>query len=342
MLNVYSRADQPPMTYEWTCSAGVFDQWDNSQYWVYWTAPQEPGTQNITCTVKDEQDDTEAFTFMIEVKERFIDDILEGEEVLSILKQKTAVIGGIWASTADGDIRYITSGTNEKTTWKGAFTSMDTGMSYLSSSYSLTLWGAGTAGTDIIVQTQGSSTKTLSCETCEDSDIINDLAIDVIDPDLLWVGSDSGLHYYTSSSKEWGDEPYQSGKTNDFFQGESFVYVATTNGIYEMNPYTEIATGDSCAVLEVVEDDDTVSVWHITGSDVCRDGQVMASQPGAVACSLDKDRNNTIWCGKYWWDDEDEEWKSPPGLEGIDITKSLASNEGLIYMLTSSGILLRW
>ncbi|HHO76664.1 MAG TPA: hypothetical protein ENN05_09580, partial [Deltaproteobacteria bacterium] len=120
MLNVYSRADQPPMTYEWTCSAGVFDQWDNSQYWVYWTAPQEPGTQNITCTVKDKQDDTEAFTFIIEVKERFIDDILEGDEVLSILKQKTAVIGGIWASTADGDIRYITSGTNEKTTWKGA------------------------------------------------------------------------------------------------------------------------------------------------------------------------------------------------------------------------------
>jgi len=102
--------------------------------------------------------------------------------VLSILRQKTSRIGGVWVSTEGGDIRYITSGTNELTTWEGAFATMHVGLNSDGSSY--TLWGAYPTGTDITMQTQ-SSEETLSCETCGVSDTINDLTIDVLDSDLF-------------------------------------------------------------------------------------------------------------------------------------------------------------
>ena len=216
LLSVYSLTDNPPMTYTWECSAGTFDEWEDSDYLVFWTAPEEPGDQSVTCTVKDEADDREIFNFTFDVQQRSIDDTLVDEPVLSILRQKTSRIGGVWVSTEGGDIRYITSGTNELTTWEGAFATMHVGLNSDGSSY--TLWGAYPTGTDITMQTQ-SSEETLSCETCGVSDTINDLTIDVLDSDLFWVGSDSGIHYYTLSSEEWGDEAYQSGKTYDFFQG---------------------------------------------------------------------------------------------------------------------------
>jgi len=345
ILNVYSLTDNPPMTYTWECSGGRFDEWDDSQYWVYWTAPEDTGNQTVTCTVKDAEDDMEIFPFTITVQERIIDDTLVDGQVLSIHKQKTSTIGGIWASTEDGDIRYITSGTNETTTWEGALGSMHVELD--SSASAFTLWGAEPEGIDIIMQTQGSNPTTLTCTTCEDSDTIYDLTIDVIDANLLWIGSDSGMHYYNSSTTTWGDyKPGEIGKTNDFFQGADFVYAATSTGIYELDPYAvdsdPVYTGDSCAVIEVVNDDETVTVWHITDSQVYRDGQLMDSQPDNVECSLDADRNNIVWCGKYWWDDIDEEWQSPPGFENIDIAESVVSFEGLVYLRTTSGTLLRW
>ncbi|MBN2297540.1 MAG: hypothetical protein JXM72_03045, partial [Deltaproteobacteria bacterium] len=140
LLRVYGITDNPPMTYRWECSAGVFDEWEDSDYLVFWTAPEETGTQSVTCTVTDDEDDMEVFTFTLAVQERIIDDTLLDEQVLSIHKQKTSRIGGIWASTEEGDIRYITSGTNEVTTWEGAFTSMHVELNADGSSY--TLWGA--------------------------------------------------------------------------------------------------------------------------------------------------------------------------------------------------------
>jgi len=340
LLQVYSIADKTPLTYSWICSGGEFDENtdEDMQYYRYWVAPEEAGEQTITCTVRDGNDDEETVTFSIEVNSRVIDDTLVDGNVLSILKQ-TGTIGGVWVSMENEDIRFISSTTNEETSYQGAFTSMLIELD--TSDFTYTLWGAQGQGTGISVQSSEEET-VLTCETCDTTDVINDLAIDVIDGNILWVGADSGMHWYDSAEDEWGE--YKPEKTNDFYEGINFVYAATSTGIYELDPYAAdsdpVYMGDSCAVIEVENDDETVNVWHITDSQVCLDGAPLASQPDSVTCSLDADWDNVIWCGKYFWDGDS--WQTPPGLEGEDIVTSVVSNEGLVYLLTSSGALLRW
>lgn len=346
LLQVYSLADNTPLTYSWVCSGGGFDTNEDTdtQYYRYWVAPDVTGQQTITCTVRDDDDDEEALTFTVQVNAREIDDTLVDGNVLSIFKQ-AGTIGGVWVSMESEDIRFISSTTNELSSYQGAFSSMHM---ELNASFSYTLWGAPPSGTDITVLSEGHAPATLVCETCDTADVIHDLTIDVNDGNILWVGADSGMHWYDSAADvdkgddEWGE--YKPEKTNDFFQGVDFVYAATSTGIYELDPYAEnsdpIYPDDSCAVIEVENDDETVSVWHITGSQVCKDGVLLASQPAGVACSLDADWDNTIWCGKSFWDGSS--WQVLTGLESMDIVESVVSNEGLVYFLTSSGTLLRW
>jgi len=345
LLQVFSIADKAPLTYSWESSGGQFDEnvEDDTQYYRYWVAPDEVGEQTITCTVRDDDDDEETTSFTVQVIAREIDDTLVDANVLSIVKQ-TGTIGGVWVSSENEEIRFISSTTNELTSFEGAFGSMHLA---LNSSFNYILWGASSQGREISQQSSDEEF-VLTCETCDTDDVIHDLTVDVIDGNILWVGADSGMHWYDSNPEEgeeqWGE--YKPEKTNDFFQGAGLVYAATSSGIYELDPYAEssdpIYTGDSCAVIEVENDDETVNVWHITDSQVCRDGTALPldSQPADVACSLDTDWNNTIWCGKYFWDGES--WQTVPGLEDEDIVKSVFSNEGLVYFLSSSGTLLRW
>ena len=340
LLQVYGLADKTPLTYSWVCSGGEFDdnEDEDTQYYRYWVAPDVAGEQTITCTVLDSDDDEDAVTFSIQVNPRVIDDTLVDGDVLSIVKQ-TGTIGGVWVSEDNEEIRFISSTTNELTSYEGAFTSMLIELD--TDSFTYGLWGAQSQGTEISLQSSGEET-VLTCETCDTTDVIHDLAIDVIDGNILWVGAESGMHWYNSSEDEWGE--YKPEKSNDFFQGLDFVYAATSTGIYELDPYADdsdpLYLGDSCAVIEVENDDETVSVWHITGSQVCRDGTPLTSQPADVVCSLDIDLDNNIWCGKYVWDGSS--WQVLTGLETMDIIKSVVSKEGLLYFLSNSGTLLRW
>lgn len=347
LLQVYSLADKPPLTYTWTCSGGEFDENDDedTQYYRYWVAPDVTGEQTVVCTVRDDDNNEESHTFTIQVTERVLEDDIVDGNVLSVCKQ-TSKVGGVWASTDDGKILFISSATNEETSWQGAFSAMDIELYsyYYYYTYSYTVWGASSQGIDITVipDDDDYDPSTLTCDLCDSSDVINDLAIDVSDTYVLWVGTDSGMYYYNYSSSSWAT--YKTEKTNDFYQGDSYTYAATEAGVYELDSsdtdIDPLYTGDSCAVVDVVNDDDTVSVWHITDSQVCKDGVPVSPQPPEVVCSLDTDFNNTIWCGKYFWDGSS--WQVPAGLESEDVVKSFASYEGLIYFLTSSGTLLRW
>jgi len=71
-----------------------------------------------------------------------------------------------------------------------------------------------------------------------------------------------------------------------------------------------------------------------------KDGVPLAAQPDDVACSIDVDPSGNIWCGKYWYDGS--AWHLVPGLDEVNIVRSIASNEGLIYLLSDSGVLYRW
>ncbi len=343
LLQVYSIADKYPMTHSWTASGGQFDEWDDTQYWAYWTAPDEEGEHTITCAVRDKDDDEESYTFTVVVSPRALEDSLVDGTVLSLLKQG-GTIGGVWASTDDENayIRYLSSTSNEDTSWQGAFSAMDVILDPYYFTY--TLFGAPHQGLDITVLAEGRDPATLTCETCDEADVINDLAIDVYDPDVMWVGTGSGLHWYDSSPLVGEDAwvTYKTERTSDLYQGVSYTYAATELGVYELDGEDDepLFPGDSCAVIEVENDDETVSVWHITGSQVCENGVALPVQPAAVACSLDADWNNTIWCGKYWWDGV--AWQTPQGLEDYDIVESVVSAEGLVYFLTASGRLLRW
>jgi hypothetical protein len=344
LLQVYSLTDNFPMTYTWQATGGEFDQWDENYYLVYWTAPEIEGEQTITCVVRDDDDEEDVHTFTVNVSPREIDDTLVSENVLSLEKQTFSYIGGVWVSTQSGDVRFISSSINESTSWDGAFSTMHVALDSTFLAY--TLWGAQSQGIDITILSEGYDPTILNCETCDESDVIHDLTIDVIDGSLLWVGTDSGMHWYDSSAEEGEDEwgTYKSEKTNAFYQGTDFVYAATSTGIYELDPFAQstdpIYTGDTCAVLEVENDDDTVTLWHITDAQVYEDGQLLADQPDNVVCSLDVDLNNNIWCGKYWWNGVS--WQSPSGLEDIEIAESVVSYEGLVYLVSTSGTLLRW
>jgi hypothetical protein len=201
-----------------------------------------------------------------------------------------------------------------------------------------TLWGVATWGQEIIVLT-ASSASTLVCSTCSNVDTIKALAIDVNDLTTLWVGTDSNLNYYNPASGTWNN--YLYARVSDLSEGPDYVYAATSTGVYKLN-YGEKAPiygGDTCAVL-AVSNGGATEVWSVVQGAIQRDGKQLSTQPPVVICSLDKDIIGNIWCGKYWWDGSG--WHEVPGLESVTIVKSVASLEGLIYLLSNSGVLYRW
>lgn len=165
------------------------------------------------------------------------------------------------------------------------------------------------------------------------------MAIDVNDLTTLWVGTDSGLNYYSPETETWNNYLYAA--VNDLSEGPDYVYAATSSGVYKLDYGVRepIYGGDTCAVL-AVSNGAATEVWSVVQGTIQIDGKQLSSQPPVVVCSLDQDVTGNIWCGKYWWDGS--LWHEVPGLESVTIVKSLASMEGLTYLLSDSGVLYRW
>jgi hypothetical protein len=351
LLQVWCLSDNSPMRYSWQAESGDLQAWDENQEFAYWIAPEAPTTSRITCTITDDEDNSAVHVFEIPVSERSIEPVLGEDTVASLEKQRVSLLGGAWVSTRDSAVRYVSSSRNEATTWTGTFGTMHIDMYNLS----YTLWGAPVEGNEISVQSS-SGESILVCEDCAADEAIHDLAIDVMDSYLLWIAAEEGLHWYNSTSDTHGT--YEEGaisETYALFSGQEFVYAATSSGIFTLDGEdddTPLYPGNSRAVLEIVGDDattpDTVeaddsrTVWHITDGIVYRNDQALVPQPpaGDASYSLDVDLDGSIWRGKYRWNGSS--WQSPAGLDDVEVVKSVASNEGLIYFQTASGALLRW
>ncbi|HPS93150.1 MAG TPA: hypothetical protein PK600_01635 [Deltaproteobacteria bacterium] len=343
LAQVYAISDNPPMTYAWSADGGRMEITDESSYAAFWVAPEETGTYTITCTISDKEDKQTSRSFTVNVRIRQLDGTLVSGNVLSLAKQTDSTLGGIWAAVEDSYIRYLSSRSNQDTTWQKNFSTFIARMDPYTFEY--TIWGVESPGKDIEVLTTGSES-TLECTTCTDSDVIRTMSLDVLDSNILWVGADSGLHYYNPTvnpDAPWGTYAYFTGRVNELFEGPDCVYAATDSGIYKLLAQDEpLYDGDTCAVsiIEQSVDPLTVTVWAVAGSVVEKDGVPLAAQPDDVACSIDVDPSGNIWCGKYWYDGS--AWHLVPGLDEVNIVRSIASNEGLIYLLSDSGVLYRW
>jgi len=341
------------MYYTWTWQAEAEEQ--NGQIiteeatdnFAYWITPETPGTYNVNCTVSDEKDQSETHVFTIQVRARALEQVDVNSTVLTVEKQGESLLGGAWISTQSEEILYITSKSNQSTSWEGSFETMYVGYSDLT----YTLWGSSSANTVITIQSSG-AISTLPCTTCVS---INDI---LYTSDILFIGADSGMHRYDPSSLEWSI--IKPEKTNAIMLGEYDIYFATTQGVYSFDPLyapspgmIPVHTGETWAILEVLGDDKTtqdvessnsLTLWHVTEDKVCRNGSELVSQPPVVARALDVDIDGNIWCGKYRWDGSD--WWTPPDpdnkLADAVIERVVASTEGRIYFLTASGALFRW
>jgi hypothetical protein len=336
---VNSLTDNPPMTYQWTTTGGTLDVPEAAPYSTFWTAPETPGSYAITCTVTDKEKKHTAHTFTIQVRAKILESNLvsEGLDVITLTKETEYKTGGIWTSVRDNKLRFITTKVNEESVWgKNFFTMLNrTDPTTLV----FTIWGVDAIGNKIIELT-ASSENTLTCTTCMNDGIIKTLAIDVNVLSTLWVGTDSGLHYYDSTASEpWKN--YFNGQVNDLSEGPDYVYAATSTGVYKLdyvNKYP-IYSGDTCAVL-AVSNGSATEIWSVVQGSLQKDGKQFSPQPPEIICSLDKDITGNIWCGKYWWDGS--LWHEVPGLESVTIVKVVASMEGLTYLLSDSGVLYRW
>lgn len=334
---VYSITDSPPLSYEWSATGGTIEEVEDVSYTAYWTAPEVPGTYAITCTVSDDEKNRSSHTFTVEVNARELERDLvgEGSEVITLTKQSDSEIGGIWASVRDDYLRFISSQSNEESVWSENFYFMLARTDSYTGLY--TIWGVVSEGRDLI-QLTSSAEATLTCESCLGTDTIHTLAKDVLDDTILWVGADSNLCYYDQTNDFWDN--YLFTKTYDLSEGPDYVYAATNYGIYKLDGTLEpIYSGDTRAVL-AVENGSATDVWSVTEGKIGKNGQHFALQPPTVAVSLDQDIAGNIWCGKYWWDGS--QWNLVPGLESVTIVTSVASTEGLIYLLSDSGVLYRW
>ncbi|MGC9324243.1 MAG: hypothetical protein ACP5G0_05775 [Desulfomonilia bacterium] len=337
LVQVYGLTDNYPISYSWSASGGDLEEWDETQYFAYWITPAEAGSYTVTCTIRDDDDNEDTVTFTVPVSEReLVDDLLEPDaEVITLTKQKDSRIGGIWASIRGSNVRFLSSQVNEDTSWTYDLYVMLESFDDIFLDYAL--YGVESQGKEIIVQTSDAERR-LTCVSCFSFDTISSLAIDVIDSSILWVGSDSGLHYYADSTETW--EKYKILNVHDLFEGPQYTYAATDRGIYALGAPAELLyTGDTCTVY-VQEEGESITVYSVNGDSVLIDGSVLETQPEEVVCSLDMDLKGNLWCGKYFWDGSI--WQSPPGLEGIPIVKSVVSNEGLVYLLSESGSLFLW
>ncbi|HDP24547.1 MAG TPA: hypothetical protein ENN34_03795 [Deltaproteobacteria bacterium] len=337
LFQVYGLSDNYPFLYSWSASGGELEAWNETQHFVYWITPDAAGTYTVTCTVRDAEDNESIATFTIPVSGRtIVDDLLEPDtEAIRLIKQKDSRIGGIWASVRGNAIRFLSSRVNEDTSWSGDFFVMMEAFDNIYYDYSL--YGVESQGKEIIVQRTGEQ-GTLTCKSCFHYDTISALAIDVIDPALLWVGSDSGLHYYASRTDTWAR--YKFLEVNDLFEGPDYVYAATDKGIYRLGAPQELIYPEDTCTVYARQDGDSVTVYSVSASVVLKNGEALPVQPDEVVCSLDMDLAGNLWCGKYFWNGST--WQVPEGLDGIRITQSVVSNEGLVYLLSENGSLFLW
>jgi hypothetical protein len=147
LLEVNALSDNYPMRYTWQAEAGTFEVNDDSEKFEYWRTPQTPGSYNVYCMVTDDAENTETYIFSITVHPRSIMELNEGEPVLSIVKDTSSEIGGIYFSTQEGQIRYANSTLDLNTVWTGAFSGMYIGVN---DDNSLNVWGASASSGEII------------------------------------------------------------------------------------------------------------------------------------------------------------------------------------------------
>ncbi len=328
------------MTYQWTTTGGTLDIPEATPYAAYWIAPQTAGSYTITCTGTDNDEKKVTHTFQVQVRQRALESNLVGTgfEVITIAKETEYKTGGIWASVKDNMLRFITSTTNEESIWAKDFYTMLTRTDPTTMEFKV--WGVESPGNNLIELTSSSET-TLTCSTCSSSDTIRTLAIDVNVLSTLWVGTDSGLNYYDSSSTSEPWRNYFFAQVRDLSEGPDYVYAATSVGLYRLDYINKVPIygGDTCAVL-AVDNESATEVWSVVQGAIQKDGVQLSTQPPVAICSLDKDILGNIWCGKYWWDGT--RWNEVPGLDSVTIVKSVASMEGLTYLLSDSGGLYRW
>lgn len=334
---VYSVTDNPPMTYEWSASSGTLEVNADYPYSSYWTAPDTTGPCTITCRVLDKDGNKTTHTFGVDVRARSLESDIAGPgtEVITMTKQSDSKVGGIWASVRGEKLRFISSSSNEESVWSKNFFTMLARTDSYTGYY--TIWGAEATGRNISVLTSDADA-TLSCKTCLGSDTIQAFAKDVLDDTILWVGTDTSLCYYDRAEDFWGTYLYV--KVYDLSEGPDYVYAATSNGTYRLDGDLDpLYSGEARAIL-ALENGDTTDVWSVVQGKVRKNGQAITRQPSSVANSLDEDLKGNVWCGKHWWDGS--QWHTVPGLEGVTIVRSVASTEGLIYLLSDSGVLYRW
>jgi hypothetical protein len=371
LLQVNAVTDNPPFTYIWNVSPSDGNATltkEDTLYAALWIAPETstPRTYTITCQITDKENKhaTQTFTVTVNPRPSAVSIITSG--VLSIAKQIDSKIGGIWVSILDGDITFISSNSNEaNTSWKKNFNVMIARSNPSTMDYDI--WGVDYASSgNTIVKLAGTTETDIACATCNH---INTLSEDISNTANLWVGDNSGLHYYNSANTTtpWSD--YNSGEIfNDLFEGTDYVYAASTLGIYVLNEGpsspNSINTGIPGAVTAICTVDGvdgsgnaTHMIWAVVpGQGVIQeksDGtfRVLPDQPRDqssnldVASSLDVDPSGNIWCGKYYRSSDTADgtpWTVVPGLESVTINKSVASGEGLIYLLSDSRVLYRW
>jgi len=339
-LQVYGITDNPPMQFVWSADEGEL-QGDDETYWTYWITPEETGTYTITCTISDDGSEDETAVFTLSAVDRTTQTILAGpdsdEEVICMARNRTAKLGGIWAVVRDQGLEYFSASSETESEWDGNFNALavETESSYYTA---LTvIWGAQDNQITKI-STDGESI--ITCETCSAEDSINVLELD---GSILWVGADSGLHKYDTSSAVWDEGIPVSfpDKVYDIFNAEDLTYVATSTGLYTIDDEYSIASLDSGLATAVMVED-SVTVWNIIDGAVTQDGVILDEQPPSITDSLDIDLLDRIWCGKYYWDGS--AWQDPTGIDEVEdpIIESMVSPEGLLYLRSDSGKLFVW
>lgn len=336
-MQVNAVTDSPPLSFSWWASSGVIEQIEGAPYGVYWTAPDAAGPCTITVRVTDADGNGITHSFTMNVSKRTVVSLMgEGERALSLAKQADSHVGGVWVSVEGKPLRYISSTSVENAVWAEDFALMLARTSSVSGYY--TIWGASGHGTTLSVLTSQAKA-TLMCETCNPQDTIQALTLDVLNTDVLWVGTDTVLTYFNQSTNTWSR--YISCNVHDLFEGPDYVYAATETGLYRLDGVTPtlLLEGSSAAVLARSQGSN-IEVWSVTLGQVMRDFTVFSPQPPEVVPDLEEDIAGGIWCGKYRWDGS--AWKVPEGLESARVIKTVASNEGPVYFLTDTGDLLRW
>jgi hypothetical protein len=356
LMQVNAITDNPPFTYQWNTTGGTLALDGGLLYANLWTAPETAGTYTITCKVTDNEDKHVTKTWTVHVIGRELR-VAIPSGVLSITKQIDSTIGGVWASVQDSYIRFLSSqtdlssSTDGNTTWKRDLTTMIARTD--PETYDYRAIGANPGiSANTIYELEGTVEGTLVCPDCTG---INSLAQDSTDTTILWVADNSGLYDYFSTDNTWYTHS-SAAIFYDLYEGTNYVYAAASTGIYEVPSNTKLYDNDTRAVTVENNIDSSgnvtsYTVWAVSNGTVIRINLdvnglnpvvVAVPQPPVVIDSIDVDARGWVWCGRYWWDGTN--WNVIPDatLDGVTLVKSVASGEGLIYLLTDLGVLYRW